>query len=391
MRRRGGARVLERRLLQQLTRGRAAVHLAALGCLGRSLGQRVLLHGSVLRDHALGQGWRLGDGFELAVSGDVLGFARDLVARHGGRWWPTVHGPGAAVVQQGGRTLVLEGLRGGLFPFLAARPYTVDGLGYDLTEPGGILDGWGGLEDAAQRRLVPSGDQDPGAGPGPLLRGLTLELRLGLDPSPRLVAAMPRLGQPDFMARLPPLVFWDLVDGFLVPGGAAAFRDGRLSLALSAFLEGRGEAPPRPRPEDAALLEVMDSLEHALRQGQILERGCPGGAGLSSAARLAALLRLRAPGRSLAASRLGPLLGRGAGVARALEALDHGVTRLLELGFPYRPGGRAPGRDPIFAAAALLAAASAVREPGAGTVARIMPDPGVALRCLLGPRVPRAA
>jgi hypothetical protein len=281
--------------------------------------------------------------------------------------------------------------RGGIFPFLAARSYTLEGLGYDLTEPRGILDGWGGLEDATRRRLVPSGDLDPGAHPAALLTGLALELRLGLVPSPRLAAAYPRLGLPEFMAGLPPLAMWDRLDEFLLPGGHAAFRDGRLGAALSAFLEGRGLPPPRPRPEDAGLLGAMDALEEGLSAGQIQERGQPGGAGLSSAARLAGLLCLRAPGRPLRAHSLQEPLGRGARMARTLEAIDTGAGELMALGFPFRSLGTAPGRDPAFAASALLAAAWVAVEPVPADLARPRPDGRRALLALLGPRVPLAA
>lgn len=393
---RGGARVLEKRIRQVLSREPLHRNLAAYGELGRRRRQRVLLHGSLLREVALGGNPGPETTLELAVSGDTLGYAMALAEAGGGRWWPSVQGRETALVNHGGRSVSLSLLREGILPFLSERDFTVDGLGVDLTEPGSdpwpVRDAWGGLEDATRRRLVPSGDLDPSASPAVLLRGLGLELSWGLDPSPRLAAAYPDLGEPDFLSSLEPVVFWELLDPFLSPGSARSFRDGRLGRALTAFLAARGGSPLSPTAEqDLELLAALDRLEEGLVAGQVQERGQRPGAGLSSAARLVGLLELRREGDPPPLRELRRSLGRGEALARTLARVWQEARQLLRDGFPYRSPPPLLVPDPVQAAGALLAASLASVEPRAEDCLRAPLRPVEALRAFLGIRVPRAA
>jgi hypothetical protein len=351
----------------------------------------VVVHGEWLARWLLEPTRSLGATRELAVSGDVLGFAEAWAAQVGpaARWVPTVQGPAAAELTVARHTWRLGVLRGGVLSFLGSRPFTLDGIGFDLTEPGEVLDAWGGLDDLSRRRLVPSGDRHLAEDPGALLRGLVLELELGLDPSPRLTAAQERLRESARLRGLAPEVFWDLVDPFLAPGRGEAWRDGRLGATLSAYLEARRLPVEDPAPDDARLLSAMDHLEVELGRSQTHEHGLRRGAGLASAARLVALLDARLPETWPAG--LGPRLGRPRAAARALEAVRDEARDLAAQGFPNVLPPRAPGDSARRAAAALLAAARASLVPDPADVARIPPDPARQLVRFLGIRTPRAA
>lgn len=383
------ARVLARRLLEYLALGPWSRELDALGALGQARGQRVLVHGEWLARWLLEPTRVRGLPRDLAVTGDVLGFAEAWAASRRGRWVPTVQGPAAAELTVGGSTWRLGVLRGGVLSYLGSRAFTLDGIGFDLTEPGQVLDAWGGLDDLARRRLVPSGDRHLAEDPAALLRGLALELDLGLDPSPRLTAAQERLRDPARLRGLAPEVFWDLVDPFLAPGRAAAWRDGRLGACLSAYLATRRLPVAPGTPDDAGLLDALDRLEAELGQAQTHERGLRRGAGLGSAARLVGLLEARLPGTWPAG--LGARLGRPRAAAQALRAVRDMAHDLAAEGFPDQLPTHRPGDPARWGAAALLAAAWASQVPDPGDVARVRPTPGRQLIRWLGIRIPRAA
>lgn len=389
LRRRAPARVLARRLLERLTLGPLGGELEALGALGLERGQRVLVYGEWLARWLLEPTRSLGATRDLAVSGDVLGFAEAWAARVGARWVPTVQGPAAAELSLGHTTWRLGALRGGVLSFLGSRSFTLDGVGFDLTEPGEILDAWGGLDDMTRRRLVPSGDRRVAQDPAALLRGLALELDLSLDPSPRLTSAQTRLVEPARLRGLTPEVFWDLLDPFLAPGRAAAWKDGRLGACLSAYLASRRLPVVAAAADDAPLLQALDRLEAELGQSQTRELGLRRGAGLASAARLVAMLDARLPGAWPVG--LGARLGRPRAAAEALSAVRELAADLAAEGFPDHVPPRRPGNPARQGAAALLAAARASMVRDLGDVARVRPEPGRQLVRYLGIRIPRAA
>lgn len=398
--RKGGARVLGERVEHAVRQALGGKVLTLAGMVGRSRGQRVLLHGACLRDLALGAA-DLGRHLQLAVAGDALGYARELARRTRGRWVPRWAGEAAAEVRVGGVVLEIGVLTGGVLPFLANREFTIEGLGFDVSEPTGLLDAWGGLDDAAGRRLAPTGARPLTA--GTLLRGLVLELEHRLEAAPRLKGAAGRLFAPEELRGLPPETFHTLFTPALVPGRAGWFRDGRLERVLSSWIRPCGSAPRVP---DHRLLEAFDRLEGGLAARQVQERGVRPGAGLPAAARLLGLYASRRPGPDHLGGRwidwaastgpfgydaLGEGLATSGAVTRTLAGLAAAARDLQERGFPRRIP-RCEGRaDVVRASAALVLAALEEAAPARGDVAVLGPDPLTALVRLVGIRLPARA
>ncbi len=396
--RKGAARILAERVEAAITRGWAGRMLAAFGRIGRDRGQRVLVFGRALGEVALGSE-DLPRRIPLAVQGDVLGFARELARRTGGTWRPGVEGAVAATLRLPGATLEFQLLEGGVLGFLSRAETTFDALGYDLTEPGTLHDAWGGLDDAAHRRLVPGPGvdlEDPARALG--LLGLELEHRL--EPSPRLAARLRTLGTAEAMAGVDPLRFWSAFDPHLGRWASSRFADGRLGAVLTAFLVAR-EVPVVSVPPDLPFLVEVERLEDGLAARQVQDSGSDAGCGLPGAVRLLGLLarrlgldRLPPPGTEprFSTRGLAGALGRSDPGVGALARVAGEAGRLAALGFPVRVEGPPKERpDRIRASGALLAAALAEAHPRDGTVAVLRPEPVGALIRLLGVRRPRAA
>lgn len=383
-------------LVLQLEEGPSGRWLRSLGTLARGQGKRLLLFGSHLSALAFGKDVR-GLAVDLAVSGDCLGFVRDVAQRLRARACPRVEGSAVARIQAAGQELRFHSLDQGIFSFLASRDFSFEALGLDLSEPAGLIDAWGGLQDAKRRLLSPLPKTDLRQ-PRFLLKALRTELSLGLEPSPRLLVQYPRLMVPEILSSLPAFLFWEEIDPFLVPGQSAAFQDGRLSGVLDAFFESRGVFLLERR-QDLDLIEAMDEIEGRLKAGQIPEAGRLGGAGLSSAARLLGLIALRQFGphwQQLDPAREGKLhqscyqIGRPAALARVLVSIHRRAKELAQAQFPREVPQGIP-RDALTGAAGLWILGLREVARRRGDVALFPLDGVRALKRLLGPRVPRAA
>ncbi len=259
---------------------RRRIELVALARAAVRRGLDAWIVGGALRDRLLGLAF---PEIDVAVSRDAEGLARDLEASGMGRAvFLSKDRPGPRVFRVAGkRPIDIAEIEGGsIAADLGRRDFTVNAVALALAT-GEVLDPFGGIADAARRRLRSVRPRNLAEDPLRILRAARLQATHGLAPEPSLLAAA-RAAAPLFgraaperiaaelskllgSARAAPALGWAARAGILGEAlGLAlpAAKSSALARGLSA-LDGRSTraiAPARRRRLRLALLAIRAGM-----------------------------------------------------------------------------------------------------------------------------------